>query len=173
MIDIEKKSGFFTLPNFITGVRILSLPLIFLFITEGEMLKSFILTASAALSDWLDGYLARKTGSVSRIGEVIDPFADRLMVLTITFALAKVRVLPLWVFYGFLIREMFAIISYVYFLRRGIQIKVIREGKIVATILYVVLILAIAYKPAAYLVSLVLFVYIGLLIGYAYKIIYR
>lgn len=137
------------------------------------MLKGFLLTVIAALSDWLDGFLARKMGSVSRVGEVLDPLADRLMVLTITLALTTVGVLPFWVFYGFLMREMFAVISYTYLLQKGVQVKVIKEGKIIAGILYVVLILAIAFKPAAYLVPIILFVYIGLLVGYALKIIYR
>lgn len=162
-----------TVPNIITVLRIFLLPFIFSSIVKGETVVAFTLSLAVALSDALDGFLARWMGSISRIGEILDPFADRLMVLTITLALAISETLPFWIFYGFLFRELVATISYVYFLKKGVQIKVIREGRVVAGILYGALILSIIYRPAASLISLLLIVYIGLLTRYALQIIYR
>src|SRR6266498_4776157 len=53
------------------------------------------LTAVVGSTDWVDGWLARRTGSVSRLGQLMDPFADRLLIASVTIALLVRGVLPL------------------------------------------------------------------------------
>jgi len=73
------------LPNLITLARILLIPVfVILFIapTEGSSLSAAIVFVVAALSDLLDGYIARRTGQVTTLGKLLDPIADKLLVLS-------------------------------------------------------------------------------------------
>ena len=73
------------LPNSLTFVRILLIPIfVLIFYTPfgWAHLATAIIFALAAITDWLDGYLARKMGETSRFGAFLDPVADKLMVAT-------------------------------------------------------------------------------------------
>lgn len=73
------------LPNFITFTRILLIPVfVVLFITptEDRSLSAAIVFVVAAVTDLLDGYLARRNGQVTTLGKLLDPIADKLLVLS-------------------------------------------------------------------------------------------
>ena len=86
----------FNLPNLLTWLRILLIPLfvgIFYFSVPQQNLYATIIFTAAALTDWLDGWLARKLNQTSSFGEFLDPVADKLMVaaaLIILVQLARV-----------------------------------------------------------------------------------
>ena len=84
------------LPNLITLGRIATLPLVLVFIDNYSRVASFasaMIFALGGLSDSLDGYLARKRGQVSVLGQFLDPLADKLFVLgTLVFMVAHGRV---------------------------------------------------------------------------------
>jgi len=91
---MSKKSHTFSLPNLMTFGRILAIPfIIILALSQSDTLKwlALILFALAAITDFFDGYLARKWGQVSAIGQMLDPIADKLLVgaLLIVFAFNK------------------------------------------------------------------------------------
>jgi CDP-diacylglycerol--glycerol-3-phosphate 3-phosphatidyltransferase len=73
------------LPNFITLTRILLIPVfVVLFITptEDRSLSAALVFVIAAITDLLDGYLARRNGQVTTLGKLLDPIADKLLVLS-------------------------------------------------------------------------------------------
>jgi len=81
------------LPNFITLFRILLIPVfIILFITptEDRSLSAAVIFIVAAMTDLLDGYVARRTGQVTRLGKLLDPIADKLLVLSALILLVNV-----------------------------------------------------------------------------------
>ncbi len=86
---------FFEIPNLLTCIRIIIAPLIAVFIINKNSIEDslliFILFLIAALSDWLDGYLARKMGKMTNIGKMLDPIADKLLVITCFFSLSIVE----------------------------------------------------------------------------------
>jgi cardiolipin synthase len=65
----------------------------------------------AGITDVLDGYIARKYNLISKVGIVMDPFADKLMQLTALASLAISEAMPLWLFIVFMAKEFFMIIS--------------------------------------------------------------
>lgn len=87
-----------TVPNVITVARLLLLaPLTaVLVLTPGYELAATIALVVFGSTDWVDGVIARRTGRVTRIGEILDPVADRLGVVLITIALAIAGVVPMW-----------------------------------------------------------------------------
>jgi CDP-diacylglycerol--glycerol-3-phosphate 3-phosphatidyltransferase len=73
------------LPNFITLTRILLIPVfVVLFVTptEDRSLSAAVVFVIAAVTDFLDGYLARRNGQVTTLGKLLDPIADKLLVLS-------------------------------------------------------------------------------------------
>jgi len=81
------------LPNVITLFRILLIPVfIILFITptEDRSLSAAVIFVVAAVTDLLDGYVARRTGQITRLGKLLDPIADKLLVLSALILLVNV-----------------------------------------------------------------------------------
>lgn len=84
------------LPNLLTVARLLlSLPLSLLLLGE-RYSAAFVLCLLAGVSDALDGFLARRFGWTSRLGSMLDPLADKLLLVSSTLSLALVGVLPWW-----------------------------------------------------------------------------
>ncbi len=91
---MSKTNHTFSLPNLLTYARILAIPFIIILALSGnDALRwvALILFAIAAITDFFDGYLARKWNLVSPIGRMLDPIADKLLVgaLLIAFAYDK------------------------------------------------------------------------------------
>ena len=78
-----------TFINLLTFSRILLAAIIFLLLmTSDGYLLALILFYIAGFTDWLDGYLARKYNSVSQLGEILDPIADKILIVFVFFGLA-------------------------------------------------------------------------------------
>tara|TARA_B100001287_G_scaffold14350_2_gene10823 strand:- start:1806 stop:2339 length:534 start_codon:yes stop_codon:yes gene_type:complete len=74
--------------NFITVARILLAPIIFLFLIFSNYLVCIILFFLAGLTDYFDGYLARKYNAESQIGEILDPIADKILIVFLLIGLS-------------------------------------------------------------------------------------
>ena len=84
------------LPNLLSALRLALVP-VFLFLLLGEhYLIGIGVLALAGLTDYLDGYFARKNNQVTRLGQLLDPAADRLYIFSTLTALATTEVIPLW-----------------------------------------------------------------------------
>ena len=91
-------AGVWTLPNLVSMTRLLGVPLFLWFVLGPHWDYAALgVLAVAGLTDWLDGYLARKLGQQSRVGEILDPVADRLYILAVVIGLAWRDIIPWWV----------------------------------------------------------------------------
>ena len=78
-----------TIPNLISFIRLLGVPVfLYLFLVEHADVAAVVILAIGGTTDWVDGYLARRLGQVSRLGELLDPLADRLYILATLVAFA-------------------------------------------------------------------------------------
>jgi len=96
------------LPNLITLGRIALIPVTSLFIFYGDPISCLIavlLFWIAGVSDWLDGYLARKQGLVSMTGKFLDPLADKLLVMATLLMLLPLGRISVWLVMIILSRE--------------------------------------------------------------------
>ncbi len=102
------RQDIFNLPNMLTLFRIFLIPVASLFIFYGDPLScliAVILFAIASITDWFDGYLARKRNLVSLTGKFLDPLADKLLVMaTLLMLLPLGRISP-WLVMIILARE--------------------------------------------------------------------
>ncbi len=87
-----------TLPNMISFVRLLGVP-VFLWLVLGPEADAWalVLLMVSGVTDWLDGWLARRLGQSSRLGEILDPVADRLYILAVVVGLGLREIIPWWV----------------------------------------------------------------------------
>lgn len=85
-----------TLPNVLSSLRLVGVPVfLWAILTRHDALALATLMVSG-LSDYLDGKIARRFGLVSRVGQLLDPLADRLYIATTLFGLAWRSVIPWW-----------------------------------------------------------------------------
>lgn len=99
-----------TLPNAITLVRLLCVPLFaWLALGDHDQIAAAALLGSLGATDWIDGYLARRLHQVSTLGKVIDPLADRVLIATGVIVVIVIGGVPLWFGLATLARE--AIVS--------------------------------------------------------------
>jgi cardiolipin synthase len=84
------------LPNAICVVRILLAAPVAMALVHGRFELTLGLFAVAALSDALDGWLAKTFGWTSRLGKILDPIADKLLLITVFVTLAALDLVPLW-----------------------------------------------------------------------------
>lgn len=100
-------AGWLTWPNAITLVRLAMLPLFFwlLFSTDHRALAAWLL-ATLGATDWIDGYVARKFHQISNIGKILDPTADRVLVIGGLIAVAAASGVPWWFAIAVLVREL-------------------------------------------------------------------
>jgi cardiolipin synthase len=96
-----------TLPNVISGSRLLLLPVfVWLVVSEEAYAAGAVLLAVMGATDWVDGQVARRTGQVSELGKILDPAADRIVLIAsvLTIVLATDAV-PAWIAIPVIIRE--------------------------------------------------------------------
>ncbi len=87
-----------TVPNLLSFARLAGIPLfLWLLLGPREYGWAFVVLAVSAITDWLDGKLARLLGQYSRLGELLDPAADRLYILATLIGFVLVDLLPWWV----------------------------------------------------------------------------
>ena len=146
-LDIDR---IVTIPNLITLLRLAVVPLylVVLFGHESRGWAGFILGALGS-TDWVDGQIARRTGTVSEFGTFADPLADRLLIASALVILLAKHALPASAVMLVLIRDAYVLAGYWVLSRRGIRVSVILLGKINTAVLLVALVLAVFGWPGA------------------------
>lgn len=128
---------FWTVPNIITVVRFLGVPLFVMFIIQREYAAAVITLVLLGSTDWVDGYVARRFGQVSSVGKWLDPVADRtaLIVIAVTFVVDGVA--PAWLVWTIVIPDAILIINALILFHGPISLPVTNIGKIRTALLLV------------------------------------
>jgi cardiolipin synthase len=96
-VDDEGLDRILTVPNVITLVRLLCIPLyLWLLFGAHRQTAAAVLLAVLGATDWVDGFVARRYGQVSTFGKVLDPTADRILVGTAVISIMVYGAVPLW-----------------------------------------------------------------------------
>ncbi|PZG18909.1 CDP-diacylglycerol--glycerol-3-phosphate 3-phosphatidyltransferase [Micromonospora craterilacus] len=107
-----------TLPNLISFIRLLGVPLfLYLFLVVRADVAAIVVLAVGGTSDWVDGWIARRLRQVSRLGELLDPLADRLYILATLVAFTAREVVP-WQFTAALLARELLLLGSLAVLRR-------------------------------------------------------
>ena len=88
----------FTVPNLLSFIRLALVPVFLVLVINGHDLWALVLLIVASVTDFLDGWIARRFGQVSRLGQLLDPAADRLYIMAALIGLAVRGLVPWWLF---------------------------------------------------------------------------
>jgi phosphatidylglycerophosphate synthase len=122
-----------TVPNVVGYLRIAALAVFFVLMMssgDGHDTVAFAFYAAASGGDYLDGILARATGQYSRLGALMDPLIDRLVVISGVVVCWKFELLPRWALAVLLIREAVMVIAVSGGLRLGLDISINWAGRL-------------------------------------------
>lgn len=99
-------AGVWTLPNLITVVRLGCIPwFLWLLVSQDNRTAAALLLGALGATDWVDGWIARRFDQVSEVGKVLDPTADRLLLVVALVAIVDDGSIPIWFAVLVLVRE--------------------------------------------------------------------
>lgn len=141
-----------TWPNLISGLRLLGVPL-FLWLVLGPHADGWavVVLALSSITDYLDGWLARALKQTSRLGQVLDPVADRLYIFAVGVGLLLRGVVPWWLVLVLLLREVAVAVWLPVLYRHGygpLQVHILgKAGTLCVLYAFPVLYLGVAVPP--------------------------
>ncbi|MEX2588529.1 MAG: CDP-alcohol phosphatidyltransferase family protein [Actinomycetota bacterium] len=120
-----------TIPNLITISRMLVIPLFAWVFLMGEYdAVALVLLVLIGSTDWLDGFVARRIGQVSKLGKLLDPVADRMAIIVVLLALVFRGVIPVLLAGALLLRDLIVSVAFPVLEAKGFErIPVNRTGK--------------------------------------------
>ena len=130
-----------SIPNILSIIRILLLFPVIYFLSKDNNIAAFCLIITAMLTDFFDGYWARRFKQISVTGKLLDPFADKIFIAVLALMLVIDRDLPLWFLFLLIIKDLLIFLFGFYVLRkRGILTESNIIGKISINVFLSVLI---------------------------------
>ena len=122
-----------TIPNAIDYLRLAGIP-VFLIVAlsseDGHDALAVVLFAVIGWSDYLDGFMARLTGQYSRLGALLDPLVDRLLIVAGMLVCWHFNLLPRWAIAIVIARELFMLLASRYALSRGVELVINWPGRL-------------------------------------------
>lgn len=85
-----------TVPNALSAIRLALVPVFLVLVLTGQDVAALLVIVASSASDYLDGIIARRFGQITRLGQLLDPAADRLFIFAAVVALAVREVVPWW-----------------------------------------------------------------------------
>ena len=138
---MAKRENIWNAPNILTMLRMALIGVFIWQFVQGHMYWAMTIFIVAGITDFLDGYLARKYQLVTSFGKLMDPLADKLMLVTALSCLTAAGLVPLWVVIVVVCKELLMVIGGYILLRRGVVVQAKLIGK-VATVVFIVAVVA-------------------------------
>lgn len=109
---LSMKEQFMTVPNLLSMLRLALVPVFLFLLLNEKYLVAIIVLALSSLTDYLDGYFARKFNQVTRLGQLLDPAADRLYIFSTLVGLSITGIIPVWLALVIIGRDVVLAIAY-------------------------------------------------------------
>jgi cardiolipin synthase len=110
-----------TIPNVLSALRLASVPVFIGLFVSGHEEAAVILYAVGAWTDFFDGYIARRTGQITELGKLLDPLADRVLIVALAVALVATGALSLVLALVIIIRDVVVLTLFPLLERRGME----------------------------------------------------
>ena len=148
------------LPNALTLARILLVPVLVVALTvetPGGSTIAAVVFALAALTDGLDGYIARSRGAITTFGKLMDPIADKLLIVAALISLVSLERLDAWVAMVIIAREFAVTGLRAVAVERGVVISASWMGKVKTALQVAAVFALIAWEPAPLAVDVLVY----------------
>ena len=120
-VENAVSNAIWTVPNVLSFIRLLALPIVYLDLVNGHHLRAAILLGIFSATDWLDGYVARRFDQVTKLGQLLDPFSDRLLVVVVGIGMVQADLIPLWALLVVVVRDVAVLGGGILMVARKIQ----------------------------------------------------
>jgi cardiolipin synthase len=109
---LSMKEQFMTVPNMLSMLRLALVPVFLYLLLNEKYLSAIVVLAISSLTDYLDGYFARRFNQVTRLGQLLDPAADRLYIFSTLVGLSITGIIPVWLALVIIGRDVVLAIAY-------------------------------------------------------------
>jgi len=140
-----------TIPNVLTIIRVLLIPLYWKLMADGNMYAALAVYVAASLTDLLDGYLARRLNQITNFGKLVDPLADKIMVMSVMLSMmlpmgGREPILPSEPFFIILGKELLMVLGGLILFRNKLVVYSKAIGKAAQLVMVLSLLCSFFYK---------------------------
>lgn len=133
-------------PNILTILRFLFIPIILYFIFLGNYILGFVLFTISGITDILDGFIARKFNLISDFGKLMDPLADKLTQISVLATLVIVKIIPAWILAIVIFKELIMVIGASFLYGKDVVVYSKWYGKLATVLFYVAIVISLFTK---------------------------
>ena len=133
----REKEKIWNVPNVLTLIRMALIPVYWFFMLNDQLYTALGVFAAASLTDLADGYIARKYHLITNFGKLMDPLADKLMVISVMLSMAIKGIAPWAVLIILLCKEAIMVIGGAVLYRNNVVVYSIWIGKLAQTVVVI------------------------------------
>lgn len=130
------------IPNILTIIRFILIPIILFFIFTGNYVCAFIFFSLSGITDILDGGIARKYHLVSTFGKLMDPLADKLTQISVLASLVFKNIIPFWILVIVMLKEFIMIMGASFLYGKDVVVYSKWYGKLATVLFYLAIVLS-------------------------------
>ncbi len=153
---------FFLIPNILSILRLMLIPFIIYFLSfkdKESIIICLLLFFLSGITDFFDGYLSRKYKMQSDLGRLLDPLADKLLIISVAIGLHVFRELSLWFLFLLLFKDILTIIAGLYVIKRyDIVVESRTAGKITTTLVMITILFFIIYPKKTIIKDILVYI---------------
>ena len=137
---------FKNIPNILTIIRFILIPIILNFIFQGDYISGIIIFSISGLTDVLDGFIARKFNLISNFGKLMDPLADKLTQISVLAALVSVKIIPVWILAIVVLKELIMVVGASFLYGKDVVVYSKWYGKLATVLFYLAIVVSLFIK---------------------------
>ena len=134
------------IPNTLTIIRFLLIPLIVLYIFTGNYILAFVFFTISGITDIADGFIARKFNLISNFGKLMDPLADKLTQIATLASLVFTHIIPIWILLIVLLKEFIMIVGASFLYGKDVVVYSKWYGKLATVLFYIAIVISLLLK---------------------------
>ena len=134
------------IPNILTIIRFILIPIILNFIFQGDYISGIIIFSISGLTDVLDGFIARKFNLISNFGKLMDPLADKLTQISVLAALVSVKIIPVWILAIVVLKELIMVVGASFLYGKDVVVYSRWYGKLATVLFYIAIVTSLLVK---------------------------
>lgn len=127
-------------PNILTIIRFLLIPIIVIFAFEDNYIATIIVLTISGLTDVLDGYIARRFNFISNFGKLMDPLADKMTQVALLGTLTIQKIIPIWIIVIVIIKEFLMVSGASFLYGKELVVSSKWYGKLTTVLFYIAIV---------------------------------
>lgn len=134
------------IPNILTVIRLLLIPVIVVFIFTGNYILAFVFFTISGITDIADGFIARKFNLISNFGKLMDPLADKLTQIATLASLVFTNIIPVWILLIVFLKEFIMICGASFLYGKDVVVYSRWYGKLATVLFYIAIVISLLLK---------------------------